>query len=646
MDMADMLKRLERFERKLGEMETKLAEETARADREAQERARQTERAERKDPGFGPRISLMEKNRANRAGDGVTNVSDKVYPNVLRRWTEFPSLHASRFNAFADAFGDSGIFPSLFEVEIISRDLSPTTRKSEEDIRPFIRAHVEAPAAKVLRAYLRRHPDPRCAAFEFSNNAYGLIRDIKAIEKPEPATRSKDDQQPPAKRRSPDKIASLNPDRWGIRVTQDDARTTALVAEYKAAHKAQAEQFRNAYHYMIVTGLMYGYVASGDCMVFLAILDTPGVLSFHLVPSSMDIEGLQPTADGTKYTPVAQLMTLAHVAVETETQPLQWIQKALADLPRWPSTKQTTSSQSKGITGPSLPPPPPPPNDDDDDMQGGGSRRSKTPQKRSLAKPAPAEPTTPSSSKASGSKSAPKDMGSQISNQKQTTRTSLQGVPYCTQACLLGLSRNGPLDMNCPNAALHAKRGCGSYHSISKAQLCSIFRDQLAENLDCGCECLDKYLMFGETGILFKITLPEYGYTLVAKGVQGVYADALVHEARVYSHCRDLQGVYVPVHLGNIDLVVPYPLQSMALVNHMMLMSWAGRTLKTYVPDDVDIDEEISQTVGMLYDAGELGGVMCIDFDLARVPTPPASKRPYEPASDEEREAKVRKVGP
>ncbi|KAK3682660.1 hypothetical protein B0T22DRAFT_501960 [Podospora appendiculata] len=492
MDMADVLERLQRA---LKEAKEKLAQYLHKVQTEI----------------FS--VLKVEKNRANRAGDGVTDVGNKVYPHKLRRWTEFPLLHAGRFDAFAEAFGDSEIFPSLFEVETIKRDLLPTTRKNELDIWPLIRAYVEVPASKVLGAYLTRYPNPRCATFEFSNNAYGLSRDIKGMNKPAPATRSEDDQQPPTKRRSPERISSLDPDRWGIRVTQDNVRATALVAEYKAAHKARAEQ-----HWLIVW-----IHASGDCILLLAILDTPGVLSFHFVPSSMDSEGLKPTADGTRCTPVAQLLTLALVGLEAENQPLQWIQKALADLPRWPSTKQTTGSQSKSITGPSLPPPPPPPpNDDDDDLQGGATE----------------EPS--SSSTGSGSKSASKDSESQPITKPQTGRTSLRD------------------------------------HFISKAQLCSIFRTQLAENLDCGCECLDKYLMFGSTGILFKITLPGYGYTLVTKGVQGVYADALVHEARVYNHCRDLQGVYIPVHLGNIDLVVPYPLQSLALVRHMMLMSWAG----------------------------------------------------------------------
>ncbi|ELR03926.1 hypothetical protein VC83_07065 [Pseudogymnoascus destructans] len=286
-----------------------------------------------------------------------------------------------------------------------------------------------------------------------------------------------------------------------------------------------------AYHYMIAGGLLYGYVASGDCMVFLAIQGTPGVLYFHFVPSSMDIEGQQPTADITRSTPATQLTTLVPLVLEAETQPLQWV-KALRDLRRWPSAKNIIDSQSQGIGGPSLPPPPPPPNDDDE--QEGG------PRPRKIAK-----------------------------------RTREGSPPKGNRL-----------------------------HSTSS--------------------------------------------TLVAKGVQAVYADALVREACIYSHCKNLQGIYIPVHLGNIDLVVSYPLQSLAYIKHMMLMSWAGTTLEAYIPDGIDIGNEIDRTVGKLNSAGicngdvrdtnlvwneEVKGVMAIDFDLAYIYT--AVKRSYESASDE-----------
>lgn len=77
--------------------------------------------------------------------------------------------------------------------------------------------------------------------------------------------------------------------------------------------------------------------------------------------------------------------------------------------------------------------------------------------------------------------------------------------------------------------------------------------------------------------MLSKVTLTEYGYTFVAKGVQtNEHDDA--HEINIYSHIAALQGRYVPVYLGSITLARPYPLVSLAKVTKMLL-SWAGTSL-------------------------------------------------------------------
>ncbi|KAK0713950.1 hypothetical protein B0T26DRAFT_622576, partial [Lasiosphaeria miniovina] len=140
---------------------------------------------------------------------------------------------------------------------------------------------------------------------------------------------------------------------------------------------------------------------------------------------------------------------------------------------------------------------------------------------------------------------------------------------YCTHACLLGLCRKGPFDPACPNTPVHSRQGYLSRHPISASKVCLRVPDRLARDLDHGCECLDKHGMFGATGVLFKMTGPIYGYTFVAKGIQKVDANYLKGEALIYSHCRELHGIRIPVYLGTIDLVHPYPLRSLAIVSHM-----------------------------------------------------------------------------
>ncbi|KAK0707834.1 hypothetical protein B0H67DRAFT_636549 [Lasiosphaeris hirsuta] len=567
----DLQKKLERLERELELKNAELVREVERANREAERADR--EAAKNRKTNLVQYLYnvqtivfpvLVVKDNPTKVANGETNVENKVYPRALYRWTEFPMLHATKFHLLVQAIGNLETLPSLSEVRFARRTLSPTPRRDEQDIRAFIRAHAEAPAADIVSIDLEKHPDPRTTGFEFRNNAYGLAANLPLITRGE-------DQPPAAKRQSPDKSTTLAPNRWGIRTNPNDTQAIALIGEYKAAHKARA-------------GLLYVYVSSGECMIFLNVKGTHhGDLYFHFVPCSVDLEGQQPAAELVRSTPAAQLTTLSLLALETETQSPGWIDKALGDLSRWPPTK-TTKSQSQGIGTPSgFPPPPPPPPADDDDEQGGSSRMPKTPQRQSLTKRTREE----SPRRGSGSQPAPLDGGSQPGSQRQIfTRLSLSALLY--------------------------------------SQLCSLFRPQLAKDLDIGCECLDRYGMIGRVGVLFKITVPEYGYTLVAKGVQAGCADVLAKEAHIYSHCRNLQGIKIPVHLGNIDLARSYPTQSLAFIKNMMLMSWAGITLDdAHVPDGIDINDEIGDTVGALYCAG----------------------RPHELDLDEEREGKVPRLG-
>jgi hypothetical protein len=251
----DIRRKLERLER----LERELELERARADREATERVRQKERADREtaerarhkeradlaeaqiqrtnlvqylyniQATISPAL-VVEADRS-KVAKGATNVGNKVYPPVLRPWTEFPALHAGQFGLVVDALGDSDVFPSISEVRSTLRDLSPTPRTDEQDVRPFIRAHVESPAQKIVNTYFKVQQgslESPPVALEARNNAYGLR-----------------DNTPAAKRQSPDKPSSLAPDRWGVRVFQGKVSTAVLIGEYKAAHKARAQQSRN-----------------------------------------------------------------------------------------------------------------------------------------------------------------------------------------------------------------------------------------------------------------------------------------------------------------------------------------------------------------------------------------------------------------
>jgi hypothetical protein len=64
------------------------------------------------------------------------------------------------------------LFPSESDVLGVQRELSSTSRKDEQDIRPFVRSAIEKPAERIVRAYYDL--TNRLDRFYFQNNAYSL----------------------------------------------------------------------------------------------------------------------------------------------------------------------------------------------------------------------------------------------------------------------------------------------------------------------------------------------------------------------------------------------------------------------------------------------------------------------------------------
>lgn len=74
---------------------------------------------------------------------------------------------------------------------------------------------------------------------------------------------------------------------------------------------------------------------------------------------------------------------------------------------------------------------------------------------------------------------------------------------------------------------------------------------QLSEDMDTDCEKVSRP---GACGILFRIRLRSHGYTVAAKAIPIDLVQLLKWEAAIYEYLRPIQGIYVLVHLGNIDL--------------------------------------------------------------------------------------------
>ncbi|KAI4156978.1 MAG: hypothetical protein LQ342_008564 [Letrouitia transgressa] len=135
----------------------------------------------------------------------------------------------------------------------------------------------------------------------------------------------------------------------------------------------------------------------------------------------------------------------------------------------------------------------------------------------------------------------------------------------------------------------------------------------------------------GSRGMLFQITLAAYGYTFVGKGTIDVFIPDLKHEARMYGRLSELQGSWIPVHLGNIDL--EYPWYELGVhVTHMLLLSYGDERLDEEVYNYEGLDTRIEhfksaldcfgirhgdlRLPNMLYNE-KTQGVMFIDFERA-----------------------------
>ncbi|RTE69093.1 hypothetical protein BHE90_016528 [Fusarium euwallaceae] len=189
--------------------------------------------------------------------------------------------------------------------------------------------------------------------------------------------------------------------------------------------------------------------------------------------------------------------------------------------------------------------------------------------------------------------------GSAASQEGTSIRPNIQDRLYCTHECLRGLAFGEPMDQNCPNLADH-----GDAH-INRREFLQLARDQLAVDRGKDADCVPLYLS-GSRGSLFKFCLSSHGYTLVAKGVEAMDAEDLLYENKIYSHLRDLQGKFVPVCLGVVDLIKPYYFNS-GVYEDFMFLSYGGRpVLKGLRQVNPTVVKEILTALGRLHQHGVL----------------------------------------
>lgn len=146
--------------------------------------------------------------------------------------------------------------------------------------------------------------------------------------------------------------------------------------------------------------------------------------------------------------------------------------------------------------------------------------------------------------------------------------------------------KRGVLDDSCPNVHLHHAAGGSSQHPITASEFTELVSKQLRQSPYLNCDALDRLGKMGSSGVLFKLELAPYSYTLVAKGAGPGLPTVLGHETRIYDRLDRLQGDAVPVHLGMVSLDWGHTVTGGIKVYHMMLLSWAGdRAISLEVPN-------------------------------------------------------------
>jgi hypothetical protein len=408
-----------------------------------------------------------------------------------------------------------------------------------------------------------------------------------------------------------------------------ESRVAAFIAEYKAPHKltlgyiyeglddmdlndvvyfrdgeSTKDRFRRlvaavitqAFSYMVSLGLEYGYVCTGEAFIFLRVPEDPSTVYYFLSVPKGDVgetTGWQPDLSGSNQlhlTAVGQVLAFTLQALRTQPRSSAWRTAARAKLNTWEvvyedilnevlravPTHETPSSEYRPprLNRPlrrspirlrnrpprNTPPDCHPPRDESSPSEDGSN------------------PDTPSRPRRSRSQNPPKTSQAGRSTSSRNPAGKDGNGQFCTQNCLLGLANGGPLDSACPNVEEHGRDS----HQIDRSSFLVLMRHQLARDLDADFEPMG--LPF-TSGVPFKVRLAIYGYTLFAKGTSVELIHRLKCEAAVYNRLKSIQGIHVPVHLGNIDLDQSYYYQGASVV-HLMFLSFGGTPILRHMNDE------------------------------------------------------------
>jgi hypothetical protein len=144
---------------------------------------------------------------------------------------------------------------------------------------------------------------------------------------------------------------------------------------------------------------------------------------------------------------------------------------------------------------------------------------------------------------------------------------------FCTPQCLMGIIQGGALDKECPNVREHGKAYHYLNHETFMRKIRRLFHDQL--------DYCEEMNIHGARGALFKVKLPGFGYTVIAKATGIECVGDLMHESAIYHRLLPIQGKYVPVHLGNLKVDSQLYYAGAVRIVHMMFLSFGGFPIRS-----------------------------------------------------------------
>jgi hypothetical protein len=619
----------------------------------------------------------------------ITSPKNKPCPTLLKPWTDFPVLQQQLFERTYEYIPrDATLFGSTQYLTELGQDLCDRPLASEKDLEAYQRLAVERPTTHVI-SHLQRIEEARRAfnlgeGIIFENHANTLSDSNEEVQQSLQDLRISSKGQASSSNPKP-----RNADQICVYKEADGTRSLCMVMEYKPSHKLSVFNLRagllrankgfmnipedvinriaiptdpgdkfvyhskwltaaaltQTYAYMIENGLEYSKLVTGEAYVFLQLKeDKPHTLYYHLAEPNIEAEAQSEVDILLCRTVVSQTLAFCLMALDSKPRSQKWRNHALetayravidheAILRQIPAKVKTLTPPSSVFharihpfkRSPIM-------------LRPRKSRKARNscgsadvivhedPQSPSGSSDKTSDIKTPSKPRARTHQSSARQIRSVKSSQAAEESDALHRQ-YCTQACLLGLVRKGPLDDACPNVNAHRAHGAGNHHALGRKSLAKLMLRQLAQDPDNGCEPLGKQ---GARGALFRLTLGWYGYTFVAKGTVTAFEAKLKHEGLVYQHLDKVQGELIPVYLGNITLVRPYFLDFGVRIVHMLLLSWAGEQ----APQDLMLAAETSAAVTKILDCGvehrdvrppnvlwnpEIENVVLVDFERSEI---------------------------